>query len=1230
MGLKIKQLNSSRQPKFINKNLDLSNPKKYYQTPISFTSLNASEIGNNLIKTKGLKLAKKLFKFNDEFLNFIKKPFQRIFKRNELPFTEKPLIAADTIEDLSNAPGHQLTKSARSTWKKLEQYRFINKQSDVFNENGSFKPDAIEDLTDAIVGDKSLKPKVKKELLELISKNTDSSKYAQTEITEKINYLNDLESGKILPHSADAIVPPGEGRTSLFYQQLKYYDARIAQNHATQEEILKKIHNKTPKQPEQPLYSYEEGGETINVYRKDFNEQETAQRILNKMQAENPVPTDSTPPTLDFKDVPTKLNADQVESINPKADETYIQQLGNKVNDTLQDAKETVSEKFNGLKEKFVPHFGSTPAEEISQVTPNFPTLESFPAFDSSEIKSVNGLNQDSAVISNLADKVSEIAANNGSVSGFLEKAAQYAEQLSDIPGVDVAADALIVTKFITSIKHFANGEYSKGFVTTGTRLADTAVLPVKWVAEGIGGLKGLLLKFSGIKSDETGFFKGASAMVKKWNKTRTTLENGVLGIETDDLETRLAKVEQEQNKIISQRRQNVKETSKQVSSQILAFKNSETESFNKFNQMANNKLNFEKNRLAYYSDKAQEANTSSSEEAKAARLKFEALKVVQGQLNNEYIAIITDFSVNLENAKKMRNVELQNELKTQFDNARKAYDEKIISVQKRIEKVMQLIKVHENIEQKTNVKGLNRIAGYNSQKKELQNNFVSLVNAEKAGKKVDVPNGILLYGLKGTGKTILAKSLAEDTGCNIINLRTTLNAETDFRNLQKIATMAQENFLLDKKRTIILINEIDAFAPKDSEIAQDVTKFINNISKDYHCSIFATTNVPEEMDINLIKEPSFIKMSIPPANKENAKEILKYYTGDFADSDVNYDILAQKIIELQPEAAYSNSRIAKTVTNLLTSDNQIGKKLTHSDILKPFEEDRTDLLKNDLELFDKQQSYCENPQNNFTSNAKPIEINVNNNFIKTAKPITIEEKQANEAYNLFAKKISELPELKGKKELLKEVISDLIPIIDDNMAIKEVFEVVNNDNKNFIAKQALPAIIRNRKSLELEHSVGAVLKNVTPETLDSLDKLAANKENFKIKNQTDTINLLSSITPKNKNFAFDYLFPFLIENSETFRITRGGYMAKYLDVVTPENKDFMLKQAIPALWNYADKLGLEVSDITKIAKFINAKNLDSAKELANNAKKYNLIDDSGFLDVDEFCLNINKQTNKK
>jgi transitional endoplasmic reticulum ATPase len=166
----------------------------------------------------------------------------------------------------------------------------------------------------------------------------------------------------------------------------------------------------------------------------------------------------------------------------------------------------------------------------------------------------------------------------------------------------------------------------------------------------------------------------------------------------------------------------------------------------------------------------------------------------------------------------------------------------------------------------------------------------------------IDPPNGILLYGPPGCGKTLLAKALANESEANFFSISgpeimNKYYGETEAR-LREIFKDAKEN-----APSIIFIDELDAIAPKREETFGDVEKrvvaqllsLMDGLSERGRVVVIGATNRPESIDPALRRPGRFdreVEIGVP--NADARLEILQIHTrGMPLASDVNLKKIA-------------------------------------------------------------------------------------------------------------------------------------------------------------------------------------------------------------------------------------------------------------------------------------------------------------------------------------------------
>lgn len=219
------------------------------------------------------------------------------------------------------------------------------------------------------------------------------------------------------------------------------------------------------------------------------------------------------------------------------------------------------------------------------------------------------------------------------------------------------------------------------------------------------------------------------------------------------------------------------------------------------------------------------------------------------------------------------------------------------------------------DLRQDTSHKGLDEVAGMQELKKILRRNFVDIVKNRQMAKTYGItpPNGILLYGAPGCGKTFVAEKAAQESG-----LKYRILNPSDFGSIYvhgsqgKIAETFKE---AEKNAPIILIlDEFDAMVPRrDSEHnnqANEVNEILTQMNNCASKGIFvlATTNRPDMIDAACLRagrmdEKVYVGLPDADARKEIFKmelmkrpceedidlELLGNSTADYTCGDISY-----------------------------------------------------------------------------------------------------------------------------------------------------------------------------------------------------------------------------------------------------------------------------------------------------------------------------------------------------
>ena len=196
-------------------------------------------------------------------------------------------------------------------------------------------------------------------------------------------------------------------------------------------------------------------------------------------------------------------------------------------------------------------------------------------------------------------------------------------------------------------------------------------------------------------------------------------------------------------------------------------------------------------------------------------------------------------------------------------------------------------------------MRGLDKVIGYEAVKQELRIYVDILQNPEKYVKLgVSFPSGIMLVGDPGVGKTLMAKSFIDETGCKAFTLRKD-KPNGDFVNeIRKTFEAAQA---IDGEPVIVFLDDLDKFANEDYKHC-DAEEYVTVQSCIDECKgkqifVLATVNDKYFLPRSLRRVGRFdkeIEVEIP--HGEDAKKIIKHF---LQEKHVGRDVDAEEICRL-------------------------------------------------------------------------------------------------------------------------------------------------------------------------------------------------------------------------------------------------------------------------------------------------------------------------------------------
>lgn len=170
----------------------------------------------------------------------------------------------------------------------------------------------------------------------------------------------------------------------------------------------------------------------------------------------------------------------------------------------------------------------------------------------------------------------------------------------------------------------------------------------------------------------------------------------------------------------------------------------------------------------------------------------------------------------------------------------------------------------------------------------------------------IEPPKGVLLHGPPGTGKTILAKAVAQSTEATFLRV---VGSEFVQKYIGEGARLVRELFELAKSKSpaIIFIDELDAIGARrmdgatsgDREVQRTLMQILaemDGFDARGEVKLIAATNRLDMLDPALLRPGRFDRViEIPLPNKEACESILKIHTAGMSlDPDVNLKRIAE------------------------------------------------------------------------------------------------------------------------------------------------------------------------------------------------------------------------------------------------------------------------------------------------------------------------------------------------
>jgi SpoVK/Ycf46/Vps4 family AAA+-type ATPase len=269
--------------------------------------------------------------------------------------------------------------------------------------------------------------------------------------------------------------------------------------------------------------------------------------------------------------------------------------------------------------------------------------------------------------------------------------------------------------------------------------------------------------------------------------------------------------------------------------------------------------------------------------------------------------------------------VELQKKLANEFGKNEDIEDddenkENLAIADKNITKSKKTFKKPENKKKEPGPKGFACVAGMLELKELLTRDVIKpLQNPEKYKKfNVTIPNGILLYGPPGCGKTFIVEKLAEEVDYNFIVVPPSKIGSKYIHDtsgkIAKIFTEAKDN-----SPTILFFDEFEALVPRRESLGseaqfknEEINEFLTHLNNasDLGILVVGATNQPDLIDRAVMRAGRIDKVIlVPPPDIEARKELFRSKLSKVPhSSDIDFTKLAEKT------EYYSSSDIAAII----------------------------------------------------------------------------------------------------------------------------------------------------------------------------------------------------------------------------------------------------------------------------------------------------------------------------
>ncbi|MBP6870979.1 MAG: AAA family ATPase [Bacteroidales bacterium] len=272
---------------------------------------------------------------------------------------------------------------------------------------------------------------------------------------------------------------------------------------------------------------------------------------------------------------------------------------------------------------------------------------------------------------------------------------------------------------------------------------------------------------------------------------------------------------------------------------------------------------------------------------------------------------------------------------------------------------------------------GFKDIAGMQELKDILTHDVINVLKDKQKYEEygLTIPNGMLLYGPPGCGKTFISEKFAEEIDFNFISVK-----PSDLASIYVHGSQEKIGKLFEEARTnapsIIFFDEMDALIPNrkgdlSHSYASEVNEFLSQMSdcSKYDVFIIAATNRPERMDPAVLRSGRIDKkVYVGPPDLQAREELFRIYlTKRPAELSMDYAELAR----------LTENYVASDIKLIIDESSRIALKtnarISLAMLKQVIQATRPSVTKEEINFFEKLKQSIEKPDEDKPQDRRPI-----------------------------------------------------------------------------------------------------------------------------------------------------------------------------------------------------------------------------------------------------------------